>query len=163
MLGLFLRRTLLQCHQRDDQQEFENTCFELIEKARHDKYNLHSAGLSIERIKSDSKWDMHIRTIDKKNRQFAEGEPELVLLLQAPAYDNAPSQSRLIEMFGVTKAEAKLIGSLVDGKPLTEAAKLLGVSRNTARAQLSSVFTKTGVNRQTHLIKLVADAFAKHW
>ena len=43
------------------------------------------------------------------------------------------------------------------------AARALGVSRNTARAQLSSVFSKTGVNRQSQLVKLVADAFTPYW
>jgi DNA-binding CsgD family transcriptional regulator len=69
----------------------------------------------------------------------------------------------LIEVFEVTPAEAKLIAHLVDGLTLTAAAEALGVSRNTARAQLSSIFTKTGVNRQTQLVKLVSDAFATHW
>ena len=66
-------------------------------------------------------------------------------------------------MFEVTPAEAKLIAHLVDGLTLTAASEALGVSRNTARAQLSSIFTKTGVNRQNHLVKLVSDAFARHW
>lgn len=113
--------------------------------------------------KLDTKWDVNIRIVEKQNVVFGEGGPELVLLLRGPVRDCAPSQSRLIEMFGVTRAEAKLVAHLVDGLTLTAAAQTLGVSRNTARAQLSSIFSKTGVNRQNQLVKLVANAFATHW
>ena len=68
-----------------------------------------------------------------------------------------------MDLFGVTPAEAKLVAHLVDGQTLTAAAKALGISRNTARGQLASVFTKTGVNRQNQLVRLVSGAVAAHW
>ena len=161
--GVFLRRNSLRCNQSSDQQKLESACYELMAIARDDEQARHTGSISIDRTSSDTKWDVHIRIVEKQNVVFGEGGPELVLLLQGPVRDCAPSQSRLIEMFGVTPAEAKLIAHLVDGLTLTAAAQALGVSRNTARAQLSSVFTKTGVNRQAQLVKLVSDAFATHW
>lgn len=161
--GVFLRRNALRCSQSSDQLKLEEACHELMGRARGDEQTRHTTGISIARASSESKWDVHIRIVEKKNVVFGEGGPELVLLLRGPVRDCAPSQSRLIEMFGVTPAEAKLIAHLVDGLTLTAAAEALGVSRNTARAQLSSIFTKTGVNRQNHLVKLVSDAFATQW
>jgi DNA-binding CsgD family transcriptional regulator len=161
--GVFLRRNALRCSQSSDQLKLEEACHELMGRARGDEQARHKTGLSIARASSESKWDVHIRIVEKKNVVFGEGGPELVLLLRGPVRGCAPSQSRLIEMFGVTPAEAKLIAHLVDGLTLTAAAEALGVSRNTARAQLSSIFTKTGVNRQNHLVKLVSDAFATQW
>jgi DNA-binding CsgD family transcriptional regulator len=161
--GVLLRHNLFRCSQSADQQKLEAACHELMAGNRDDGQVRHTCSISIDRTSSDTKWDVHIRTVEKQNVVFGEGGPELVLLLRGPVRDCAPSQSRLIEMFGVTPAEAKLIAYLVDGLTLTAAAKALGVSRNTARAQLSSVFTKTGVNRQNHLVKLVSDAFAREW
>jgi DNA-binding CsgD family transcriptional regulator len=161
--GVFLRRNSLRCSHSPDQEKLEDVCHELMAKARDERQIQHTSSISIDRTSSDTKWDVHIRSVEKKNVVFGEGGPELVLLLQGPVRDCAPSQSRLIEVFGVTPAEAKLIAHLVDGLTLTAAAEALGVSRNTARAQLSSIFTKTGVNRQAHLVKLVSDAFATHW
>jgi DNA-binding CsgD family transcriptional regulator len=161
--GVFLRRNALRCSQSSDQLKLEEACHELMGRARGDEQVRHKTGISIARASSESKWDVHIRIVEKKNVVFGEGGPELVLLLRGPVRGCAPSQSRLIEMFGVTPAEAKLIAHLVDGLTLTAAAEALGVSRNTARAQLSSIFTKTGVNRQNHLVKLVSDAFATQW
>lgn len=161
--GVFLRRTALRCSQAADQQRLEDACNALIARAQGDEPDRPTCSISIDRTHSESKWDVHIRIVEKQNVVFGEGGPELVLLLQGPVRDCAPSQSRLIDMLGVTPAEAKLIAHLVDGLTLTAAAEVLGVSRNTARAQLSSVFAKTGVNRQAHLVKLVSEAFASHW
>jgi DNA-binding CsgD family transcriptional regulator len=161
--GVFVRRDLFRCILSSDQKKLEDTCSELLGIAPDDEQARHTIGISIDRTSSDTKWDVHIRRVSKQNVVFDDGGPELVLLLQGPVRDCAPSQSRLMQVFGVTPAEAKLITYLIDGLTLTAAAAALGVSRNTARAQLASVFAKTGVNRQAQLIKLVADAFATHW
>jgi DNA-binding CsgD family transcriptional regulator len=161
--GVLLRRNFLRCSQSADQQKLEDACHGLMGRDRNDEQARHTCSISIDRTSSDTKWDVHIRSVEKKNVVFGEGGPELVLLLRGPVRDCAPSQSRLIEMFGVTPAEAKLMAHLVEGLTLTAAAEALGVSRNTARTQLSSIFTKTGVNRQNQLVKLVSEAFATHW
>jgi DNA-binding CsgD family transcriptional regulator len=69
----------------------------------------------------------------------------------------------LIDIFGVTLAEARLTLKLLEGLSLTASAEALGVSRNTARTQLSSVFSKTNLNSQTQLVKLVLDVLSDHW
>lgn len=161
--GVFLRRNSLRCSRNTDQKKLEDACRVLMEKPSVAKQPHHTASISIDRTSSDTKWDVHIRTLEKHNVVFDEGGPELVLLLRGPIRDIAPSDSRLIETFGVTGAEAKLIAHLVDGLTLTAAAQTLGVSRNTARTQLSSIFTKMGVNRQSQLVKLVSDTFATRW
>ena len=161
--GVFLRRKALRCSQSCDQQKLEDACHELMGRARNDEPAGHTSSITIDRTSADTKWDVHIRIVEKRDVVFGEGGPELVLLLRGPVRDSAPSQSRLIEMLRVTPAEAKLIAHLVDGLTLTAAAEALGISRNTARAQLASVFTKTGVNRQNQLVRLVSDAFATHW
>lgn len=57
--------------------------------------------------------------------------------------------------FGLTKAECRVITSLLSGRTLTETSLELGVARATAKTHLESIFRKTGVNRQTDLIRLV--------
>jgi DNA-binding CsgD family transcriptional regulator len=158
-----MRRNLFRCSASSDQKKLEDACHELLKRPSDDEQIRHTSRISIDRTSSDTKWDVHIRTVASQNLLFDEGGPELVLLLQGPVRDCSPSQSRLIEVFGITPAEARLVARLVDGLTLTAAAEALGVSRNTARTQLSSIFTKTGVNRQMQLVKLVSDAFATHW
>jgi DNA-binding CsgD family transcriptional regulator len=161
--GVFLRNNSFRCSHNADQQKLQDACRELLASPPDDEQSQRTSSISIDRLNSESKWDVHIRIVEKRSVNFGEGGPQLVLLLQKPVRDNAPSQSRLIEMFGLTAAEAKLIPHLLEGLTLTATATALGVSRNTARSQLSSIFTKTGVNRQNQLVKLVSDAFATHW
>ena len=54
---------------------------------------------------------------------------------------------------GLTPAEARLAIRLKDGLSISEAAEALGISVNTARNQLRSIFQKIGVNRQSELVR----------
>lgn len=161
--GLFVLQNVLCCSESSDQRKMLDVCQELVGTAQSKSSAPQSQSISIARKGSEAKWDAHIRVIKDKKVSFGGRGPILVLLLQGQGNAVGPTPARLIEKFGVTPAEAKLIPLLVDGLTLTGAANALGVSRNTARAQLSSIFVKTGVNRQTQLVKLVSDAFATHW
>ncbi len=58
-------------------------------------------------------------------------------------------------LFGLTPAESRLATALCDGASLNQYAEQQGVSSNTARIQLKSIFSKTNTNRQAELIKLL--------
>ncbi|WP_421866258.1 alpha/beta fold hydrolase [Parvibaculum sp.] len=62
--------------------------------------------------------------------------------------------------FGLTPAEARLAARLRFGLSLKEASGELGISVNTARNQLKSVFEKLGVNRQADLVRHLAELAA---
>jgi DNA-binding CsgD family transcriptional regulator len=68
---------------------------------------------------------------------------------------DAVALSLATEIFKLSPAEAKLLRHLRDGLPLKEAALVVGVKESTARAQLQSIFTKTGRRRQSELIALL--------
>lgn len=57
--------------------------------------------------------------------------------------------------YGLSPKEALLLACLLEGCELEQAAKRRKIARNTARNQLSSIFEKTGVNRQSDLIRLI--------
>jgi pimeloyl-ACP methyl ester carboxylesterase/DNA-binding CsgD family transcriptional regulator len=65
------------------------------------------------------------------------------------------SESGLCERYGTTPAEARLIQQLLTGQSLAKIAPKLGVSLNTVKTQLQSVFAKVGVNRQSQLVQAV--------
>lgn len=58
-------------------------------------------------------------------------------------------------LYGLTSAEARLVISLVSGQTLDAVAASTGISPNTLKNQLKSVFRKTGATRQAELMKLV--------
>lgn len=58
---------------------------------------------------------------------------------------------------GLTPAELRLASLLKDGLSLAEAAPQLGIAVNTARNQLRAIFAKLGVNRQSEMVRHMAE------
>lgn len=58
---------------------------------------------------------------------------------------------------GLTQSEARLALQLGAGATVADAAKELNISVHTARNQLKSIYSKTGINRQSELIKLLIE------
>jgi DNA-binding CsgD family transcriptional regulator len=64
----------------------------------------------------------------------------------------------LPQIFGLTPSETRLAVSLLDGGSLTEFAARHGVSVNTAKTQLASLFAKTGAHRQGEVVTILRAA-----
>ena len=73
------------------------------------------------------------------------------------------TDAALIELCGLTRAEAALAVRLVKGESLNDAAVSLGISRYTARAQLASIFARTGVHRQPQLVSHILGTLGTVW
>lgn len=73
------------------------------------------------------------------------------------------SPGLLTKMFGFTPAEAQLAERLVLGDSLAEAAKELGRSKSTVRAQLSALFAKTDTHKQHQLISYIMHSASNQW
>ncbi|HYG61739.1 MAG TPA: helix-turn-helix transcriptional regulator [Thermoanaerobaculia bacterium] len=66
-----------------------------------------------------------------------------------------PAPSHVGCAYGLTVAEEALTVHLAKGETLESAAEALEVSLNTARTHLKHIFAKTGVKRQSDLVRLV--------
>jgi DNA-binding CsgD family transcriptional regulator len=85
--------------------------------------------------------------------------PAAVLFLRdAESNVPQPSQELVRRLFGLTRKEAALALLLAEGYTLDEAADKMDVRRNTARTHLRSIFCKTGVTRQTMLVRLLLNS-----
>jgi DNA-binding CsgD family transcriptional regulator/PAS domain-containing protein len=86
---------------------------------------------------------------------FGPSVPAALVIFGDP--DDSPSTSpqALIELYGLTPAEARLMAALVDGERLEDYADRQQISINTARTQLKQVFAKSGHSRQADLIREV--------
>ena len=74
--------------------------------------------------------------------------------ISGSASEGAASAEGLARRCALTNAEAALLAALVDGATLKEFATRRGVSVHTVRNQLKQLFHKTGVRRQSDLIRL---------
>ncbi|MFM0247773.1 helix-turn-helix transcriptional regulator [Paraburkholderia sediminicola] len=81
--------------------------------------------------------------------------PATVLFLRDPDRKSERSQDILRKLFDLTPAETSLALLLTNGLTLDEASDELHVSKNTGRAHLRSIFSKTGVTRQAMLMRIL--------
>lgn len=78
--------------------------------------------------------------------------PTVLVLFRDPESDTAPPPIALKQAYDLSDAESRLVALLVGGNSLTQAARVAGISLNTAKTQLRSVFARTGFSRQTDLV-----------
>jgi DNA-binding CsgD family transcriptional regulator len=81
--------------------------------------------------------------------------PAALIIFGDPDAGPATSTQALIELYGLTPAEARLMVALVDGERLQDYADRVQISVNTARTQSKQIFAKTGHGRQADLIREV--------
>ena len=62
----------------------------------------------------------------------------------------------LTDLYGLSRAEARLTAKLFQGHSVDEASRSLGISLNTARSQLKHIFIKCEVQSQAALLQLLA-------
>lgn len=82
-------------------------------------------------------------------------KPAAVLLVTQPE-GRIPRETWLETLYGLTKAESKiavLVGGGLDGP---ETAEKLGVTAETVRTRLKTVFSKTNTRRQSDLARLMS-------
>jgi DNA-binding CsgD family transcriptional regulator len=89
-----------------------------------------------------------------------ESSPRVAVYLSDPAHRYATPDRLIAQLFGLTAAEASLSLALANGATVDEAAAALGLARSTVRSYIKSVFLKTGVRRQAHLVRLILHSVA---
>ena len=115
--------------------------------------------MSVTRLSGRSKLGIVVRTIPLGPWTESKRRPAAAVFLRDPESNSAtPSQDIVRRLFGLTRMESALAILLAEGLTLDEAAEKLNVMRNTARTHLRSIFCKTGVTRQTMLVRLLLNS-----
>jgi DNA-binding CsgD family transcriptional regulator/PAS domain-containing protein len=86
------------------------------------------------------------------------GQPAALVYIRDASSKSLASEVVTKQLFNLTKAETALAMELANGLSLEEAAEVLNIRRNTARAHLRSIFSKTGVRRQTELVRILLNS-----
>ncbi|OSQ40947.1 chemotaxis protein CheY [Thalassospira mesophila] len=92
-----------------------------------------------------------LRRVSEQNGE----KPGFVFVLVEPESIGPPSVDDLMDVFGLTRSEARLTQKLTEGMALDQASEIIGISVQSARTYLKAIFVKTGVNRQPQLLKTV--------
>ncbi|MDB5731689.1 MAG: LuxR family transcriptional regulator [Variovorax sp.] len=126
----------------------------------------HAARLSVNEAMSLSRpsgrlsWGLIVQSI--ASDQWTEGKqrPSVAVFVRDTEGRVDPPVRLAQQLFHLTPAETALAIRLANGLSLEEAAEILNIKRNTARAHLRSIFSKTGVRRQTELVRIFLNSVA---
>ena len=77
-----------------------------------------------------------------------------LLVIAWPQADASRIVERVRPLYGLTDAEARVMAALAVGTTVEEFAGQYGVRPSTVRAQVRSIFDKTGAKRQSDLVRL---------
>jgi len=77
------------------------------------------------------------------------------IFVQKAGQDHMHALQAVAEQCGLTPAEARVLGALMETGGVEDIASSLGLSAATVRTHLRHIFEKTGVRRQADLVKLI--------
>ena len=116
--------------------------------------------ISITRPSGRASLSLLIRPIPLSECSDGPNRPTVAVFIRDPERNLSPSLELVQRLFHFTPAEAKLALLLADGLSLDEAAGEMVIRKNTARAHLRAIFSKTGVKRQITLVRLLLNSVA---
>jgi DNA-binding CsgD family transcriptional regulator len=77
------------------------------------------------------------------------------LFISDPESVTLTNEERLLELYGLTRAESRLAAQIAQGRSLEEAASMLNITTQTARGYIKRILCKTGTKRQGELVRLL--------
>lgn len=98
-----------------------------------------------------------ITRLEEPPHPLAQGK--IALYLSVPHAPCNLSAESLHQLYGLTPAEAGVAIALANGLSPAEISRANGVSVETVRSQLKSIFTKMGVNKQQDVIRVLLSGF----
>lgn len=116
--------------------------------------------LRIPRTGERSDLGLVIKPVPAPQGHEGQSSPAAAIFISDPDLPASTSGQILCELFQLTPAESVLATALARGLSLAEASAAQQISQHTARAQLKSIFAKTGVSRQAELVRLVLKSVA---
>jgi DNA-binding CsgD family transcriptional regulator len=157
--GIRLVEGRLQVHAAREAAEFRRIVSELIAPRDPGAPRVVQA-LRVSRPSGRADLGLIVRPVPREPGADSGTAPALAVFISDPEERSAAPVAVLVKLFGFTPTEAQLALALANGLNLEEAARSLGMSRNTARAHLRAVFAKTGISRQGALVRLILKSVA---
>ena len=117
-------------------------------------------GMSITRQSGQLNWGVVVQSVSPDEWTEGKQRPSVAVFLRDTTGKAEPPAKLTQQLFHLTPAETAVATHLSNGMSLEEAAEALGIKPNTARAHLRSIFSKTGVRRQTELVRLFLNSVA---
>ncbi|MEM9256803.1 MAG: helix-turn-helix transcriptional regulator [Pseudomonadota bacterium] len=156
---LSLRDNHLYIEGRDINRELQDALTTIIKAQQRGETSIVRA-LRVPRSGSRTDLGLVVRPVPTAPWNEGESSPSAAVFISDPELQESTSGQILSELFDLTPAEANVATLLARGLSLAEVSDAHGISQHTVRAQLKSIFAKTGVSRQAELVRLVLKSVA---
>ena len=123
-----------------------------------DKERRKGADMALARPERGRPLSITVAPVRSERLSLFDSGPSVLVCVSDPDADVAIPERRLRDLFGLSRAEARVALQLLDGRDPREAAEKLGLSFYTVRGHLVRMFDKTGTGRQSELIRLMMRA-----
>jgi DNA-binding CsgD family transcriptional regulator len=156
--GLFLHEQRLGAHDKEASVKLERLIVEAAQCATGEELHEGGGELVVPRANGRRRWLVLVAPLPEASAyRFGCADPSVAIFI-TDAREQALPETRLVELFRFTPAEARLAARLVAGDTLSEAADKFYVTKETVRMQLRSLMEKTDTNRQAALVRLLSAA-----
>lgn len=123
--------------------------------ARHER-GIDKAGLAVRLTEEEGPIVAHVLPLAVGEMRAWPQPAAVAAVFVNPVTDDAASAQTVAAIFALTPAETRVLARVLSGSSVVEAAAGLCVAATTVRSHLDSIFAKTGVSRQSQLLRLAA-------
>jgi DNA-binding CsgD family transcriptional regulator len=111
--------------------------------------------IAVNRPSGRSPYSVLVAPLRPSNCGVLAGNIAAVLFISHRDLVEDASPNLLVEALGITRAEARILRHILDGRSIAEASVCMEISIHTARTHLKNIFAKLGFSRQSDLVKHV--------
>lgn len=158
--GLKIVGGRLEASYPSDNRELRRLIKDAFDAKRGEGQHALPEAMSVTRPSGEVSLGIVIEAIPSTTWAEGKGQPAAVVYIRDAVGKSQASNEIAKKLFGLTPAETALSIQLANGLSLEEAAEALNIRRNTARAHLRAIFSKTGVRRQTELVRIFLNSVA---
>lgn len=157
--GLKIAGGMLEANYANDNRKLQRLIREALMHTRVSRLSM-TEGMSVSRQSGQLNWGVVVQSISPDEWTEGKQRPSVAVFVRDTGGKADPPVKLAQQLFQLTPAETSLAIQLANGLSLEEAAEALNIRRNTARAHLRSIFSKTGVRRQTELVRIFLNSVA---
>jgi DNA-binding CsgD family transcriptional regulator len=152
--GLSIDRNEIRACRAGDTSLVRQAIHEALRTGRRDGFEAGTT-LSVGRPSGRRPLTVVIAPLVDSSGSFSSNRPAAIICVTDPERVLLPSEDDLQRSHGLTPAEVRLARALAEGLNLQGAARRLGLTTDTVRTRLKSIFAKTSTHRQSDLVRLI--------
>ncbi|MEX8194434.1 helix-turn-helix transcriptional regulator [Comamonas guangdongensis] len=157
--GLKVNNGALEAAYANDNRKLQRLVRDALLHAQTSQLSM-TEGMSIGRQSGQLNWGVVVQSISSDEWSEGKQRPSVAVFVRDTTGRADPPLQLAQQLFQLTPSETAVAIQLANGLSLDEAAETLNIRLNTARAHLRSIFSKTGVRRQTELVRLFLNSVA---